>query len=546
MLTYDMSQRGDYSLYEYLYLCVRADIESGAISPGQKLPSKRAFAQNLGVSLVTVEGAYTQLVAEGYVRAEPRRGYYAADLSGSGAGVGAGSGQGAARLLRAGAGRGTADLFGEVGLQVGMRAGSSSARSREAVPGRTGQSRVGGMLAAGTPSPNDPTGSGGVAGADESGVVFAPKVIADLTSSAAATGVFPYAQWAKNMRSVLAQETEESLVGQLDSRGSLRLRRALARYLQGARGMAVSPEQIVVGAGAQTLYGMIVQLLGRSLRYAVEDPGYGRLTRIYQANDVELAHLPMDEHGVRMDVLRAQDPNVVHLMPSHQFPTGRVYPVSRRYELLAWASEDPVRFIVEDDFDCEFRLAGRPIPSLQSADTLGRVIYANTFTKSLGPAFRIGYMVLPPQLNRAFDEYLGFYSCTVGALDQLTLAHFIESGEYERHVSRLRSHYRRVQDQLVGSLRASDLGDRLRFEGLDGGLHFVLWLRDGRSQEELAAVAREQGVIVQGLDGFRQGAEPCERGDCAGSEERGFLVGFSGLSSESVQAAVAALQAAWA
>ncbi|MDO4501681.1 MAG: PLP-dependent aminotransferase family protein [Coriobacteriia bacterium] len=523
MLTYDMTQHGDYSLYEYLYLCVRADIEAGVIAPNQKLPSKRALAQNLGVSLVTVEGAYTQLVAEGYVRSEPRRGFYAADLVPGGAADG-----GAARLLRSAAGgrvlgRGTASLFGESELQTAI---SGSARSREAAPGFTGDSRVGGML----------SGFGG--GAEPEGD-FAPTLIADLTGSAAATGVFPYAQWAKNMRSVLSQETEESLVGQLDSRGSLRLRRAIARYLQGARGMAVSPSQIVVGAGAQTLYGMIVQLLGRSLRYAVEDPGYGRLSRIYGANDVELVHLPMDGDGVRMDALRKADPNVVHLMPSHQFPTGRVYPVSRRYELLAWAAEDPVRFIVEDDFDCEFRLAGRPIPSLASVDTMGRVIYANTFTKSLGPAFRIGYMVLPPELNQAFDEYLGFYSCTVGALDQLTLAHFIESGEYERHVSRLRSHYRKVQDALVGALRGGSLGPRVSFEGLDAGLHFVLRLQDPRGEDELVSLARERGVAMRGLGDFFFGSA------AAGGDGRAFLVSFSGLHADAVEPAVRALEEAW-
>lgn len=539
MLTYDMSQRGDYSLYEYLYLCVRADIESGVIAPGQKLPSKRALAQNLGVSLVTVEGAYTQLVAEGYVRAEPRRGYYAADLLT----MGACSEQGATRLLRMPAGRGVSGLFGE----SGVRAHAAIAGRREAVPAGTGRSRVGGMLSAMAAGQSGSAAVDDLGGPREAGLDFAPEALADLTSSAAATGVFPYAQWAKNMRSVLARETEESLVGQLDSRGSFRLRKAIARYLRESRGMAVSPDQIVVGAGAQTLYGMIVQLLGRSLKYAVEDPGYTRLTRIYQANDVQLVHVPLDQDGVRMDVLREQSPNVVHLMPSHQFPTGRVYPVSRRYELLAWAAEDPVRFIVEDDFDCEFRLAGRPIPSLQSADALGRVIYANTFTKSLGPAFRIGYMVLPPKLNRAFDEFLGFYSCTVGALDQLTLAHFIESGEYERHVSRLRSHYRKVRDQLVGALRASSLGDRLRLEGLDAGLHFVLRLKDARSQDDLAMRARERGVLVQGLDSFRLGgAGDFDGAGGADADERAFLVSFSGLRIDAVQEAVEALEAAWA
>lgn len=213
------------------------------------------------------------------------------------------------------------------------------------------------------------------------------------------------------------------------------------------------------------MYNLIVQLLGRTRRFAVEDPGYPRLTSIYRANDVPLSHVPMDAAGMDVAALRASGASVAHLMPSHQFPTGLVTPVSRRYELLGWAAEEPGRYLVEDDYDCEFRLAGRPIPAMKSIDAVDRVVYVNTFARSLGPSFRIAYAVLPAHLAERFRSALGFYSCTVSTMEQLVLARFIEHGDFERHVNRMRSHYRAVKGALVEALAASPAGDRMTVEG---------------------------------------------------------------------------------
>ena len=342
--------------------------------------------------------------------------------------------------------------------------------------------------------------------------------------------------------------------------------------------MEVDPDCIVVGAGSQVLYNWLVQLLGRNLHYGVEDPGYLRLSRIYEANNVELSHIPLDENGIDMASVVESGTDVLHLMPSHQFPTGIVTSIGRRYELLGWASAKGNRYLVEDDYDCEFRLTGRPIPSLQSIDATGKVIYANTFTKSLGPAFRIGYLVLPPALADRFRRELGFYSCTVSAIDQLALARFIESGDYERHVNRLRTHYRSVRDALVSAFQTSSFSERVSIEEQDAGIHFIMGIStdiktpevrnsalqghamryrfddvaaenandchqpagpaaESRWEREFVDAAQGRGVHIVPLSLFYSKSAAAERGPV-----RRFLVSYGGIELDSVEPAVAVLE----
>lgn len=489
-----MENRGDESLYVYLYRCVRRDIESGAIAPDQRLPSKRALAKHLGVSVITVEGAYAQLEAEGYIRSAERRGYYA----------------------------------NAVGVPSFSRFPATPRPTEPALGPRPSEP----ARQEPEPARQEPTSQ--------------PPLVADFTGSVSPTGLFPYALWARTVREVLTEASEQALVREASPTGSPRLRAALASYLRGVRGMEVDPSQIVVGAGAQMLYNLIVQLLGRDRRYAVENPGYPRLTHIYQANDAPLSHVPLDGEGIAMEGLRASGASVVHVMPSHQYPTGLVTSVGRRYGLLAWANEGGPdrrgRYVVEDDYDCEFRLAGRPIPALQSIDATGRVIYTNTFAKSLGPAFRLGYMVLPPQLSREFEERLGFYSCTVSAIEQLALARFIECGDYERHVGRTRSHYRVLRDELVGALRESSFGDRLVIEGADAGLHFVMGVRDVQAGDRaVAEKARGLGVALAPLSGFAEGGSLAGAGPWGG-DCRWFVMSYGGVAPEKIAPAVAVLE----
>lgn len=514
MLTYALNRTARESLYEQLYRALRLDIESGALGAGDRLPSKRAFAKHLGVSVVTVEGAYDQLVAEGYVRAVPRSGFYVQEI-----------GPNLTSFSRI-------STSAEVKVPLGDSSGAKSAscRPEARISGNDGVEKLEKLARKGAPFriAHSEEGLAGVSpGAGR-------KWLADFTGATAPEGVFPYAAWARTLRRVLADESERTVLEASRPQGSPRLRAAIAAHLRGFRGMEVHPDQIVIGSGAQSLYGLLVQLLGRDLVYGVEDPGYPRLTRIYESNDVTVRPIALDGEGPVLESLERARIDVLHCTPSHQFPTGITVPVSRRRSLLEWAQsgiaapEDGAaareirgrsvkafsarsRYLIEDDFDCEFRMAGRPVPPLAALDGAGRVIYANTFSKTLGGAFRIGYMVLPKVLAEQFRDRLGFYACTVGALEQLTLARFMESGDYERHVNRQRTRYRRLLSALIDALAASSAGDHLHFANAGAGLHFLMEVRgvegdkrDGATFEErVARRAAIRGVRLAPLGRYR-------------------------------------------
>ena len=361
MLTYDMERRGRLPLYDYLCRCIKEDIWSGTLGPGEKLPSKRALARHLEVAVATVENAYSQLVAEGYLYAEEKRGYFVSPL------------------------------------ETGDRP-----RPAEAVRPSAPSCAL--------PQPRR-------------------EWLLDLTSGGAGTEGFPFTVWARLMRRVLTDQGEQ-LLRASPHNGVEELRRAVASCLHQFRGITVSPEQVVVGAGTEYLYGLIVQLLGRDLSYGVEDPGYPKAGKVYGLHGARCVPLALDEGGVPVEAVERSGVQVVHLSPSHQFPSGAVMPIARRQSLLRWAEEAPGRYLIEDDYDSEFRFTGRPIPPLQSIDRAGRVIYMNTFSRSLAPSLRISYMVLPPALLERYQRTLGFYSCTVPAIEQYTLARFLSEGYF--------------------------------------------------------------------------------------------------------------------
>ena len=338
MLPYSFSKIGSESLYMYLYKCIREDILTGKITPGTKLPSKRSFAENLGVSVITVENAYAQLVSEGYVYALPKKGFFAANLEKS-----------------------TAPQKKE------------SPRTQMPVP---------------------------------------PKYFADFSSSRTDPQNFPFATWAKLMREIISEKSAELMVN-APCGGVFELRCAIAEHLREFRGIDADPNCIVVGAGTEYLYGLLIQLLGFDKVYALEDPGYRKIAQVYESYGVQYRFTPMDKEGIDPKALEKSGADILHISPSHHFPTGIVTPIARRYTLLDWAAQSENRYIIEDDYDSEFRLTGKPIPALQSIDSADRVIYMNTFSKSLASTIRISYMVLPTALAEAFYKNLGFYACTV-------------------------------------------------------------------------------------------------------------------------------------
>lgn len=287
------------------------------------------------------------------------------------------------------------------------------------------------------------------------------------------------------------------------------------------------------GRGTEYLYSVLIQLLGRQWGYAVEDPGYLRLSKIYEKNDVVTYHIPMDQAGIIPEKLEESGAEILHITPSHHFPTGIVMPVSRRYEFLSWASKGENRYIIEDDYDCEFRLAGRPIPTLQSIDVMEKVIYINTFSKSLAPAFRISYLVLPKHLVTRFYETLGFYSGTVSCLEQMTLARFLSEGYFEKHINRMRNHYRALRDKLLLALRQSPLAGRVKISEEHAGLHFLLELDTQRSDEEILQAAQAQDLRISFVSQYYVAAQ--------NRRPHVLVMNYSGLEEEKVEEAVSRL-----
>ena len=384
MLTYSFTNLKNESLYMHLYQCIRQDIVDGKLVSGEKLPSKRSFAKNLGVSTITIENAYAQLLSEGYIYSIPKKGFYVSDFKNN--------------------------VIKPVKLTT------------ENVKLSSGQS----------------------------------DFLADFSSNQTRPENFPFSIWAKLMRETFNTNSPE-LMTKPPCGGIMGLRQAIATHLEQFRGMHVQPEQIFI-----------------------ENPGYEKIAAIYNSYNVAYHYIPMDNNGILVDELEKSEADVVHISPSHHFPTGIVTPISRRYELLGWAAASADRYIIEDDYDSEFRLTGKPIPSLQSMDITQKVIYINTFTKSLSSTMRISYMVLPPKLANRFLERLSFYSCTVSNFEQYALMRFINEGCFEKHINRMRNFYHKQRDSLLDAIKNSPLA----------------------SDEELMQRALQKGVKLNSLSAY--------------------------------------------
>ncbi len=505
MLTYSFSDVGSDSLYQYLYKCIKNDILTRNLRAGEKLPSKRSFAKNLGVSVITVENAYAQLISEGYLYSLPKRGFFVSDIS----------------MLPPEA------AFGQNGpvqsLSDAMKRASMTNPAGKSYPPDTEETAERTTLP-GAAHPPDRTNPAGLFDTADR-----PALLIDLTSNQTDIRNFPFSIWAKLVREIL-NENQQELVTNPPCGGVLKLRTAIARHLRDFRGIVVAPEQIIMGAGTEYLYGLLIQLLGFDKTYAVEDPGYRKIARIYEKHKVACRHIPMDENGIRISALERSGADVLHLSPSHHFPTGLVTPISRRYELLGWAASSENRYIIEDDYDSEFRMSGNPIPAMQSIDLSEKVVYINTFTKTLASTVRISYMILPRHLAERFYRELSFYSCTVSNFEQYTLARFIENGSFEKHLNRMRSYYHKKRDLLIDRIRKSELNPRALIREENAGLHFILELQTALSDEEVCTRALQKGLRIAALSGFYAQFTP-------GIEHR-FIVNYSALPEEQIDEAI--------
>ena len=413
MQTYTLDRSDASPLYEQLYRALKADILSGALPGGSRLPSGRALAEHLGLSRVTVETAYAQLLAEGYLTSRPRAGYFVEQLT------------------------------------------------PQELPPRVSEPEA---------QPPEPE-----------------------TAQSRSAQLFPFSVWARLMRGVLLDRRQELLRPAPDA-GLPALRQAVAAELYRQRGVHVSPEQVYIGAGAEYFYNLLIQFFGHGRVYALENPGHRKIARVYQANQVAVRPIGMDADGVIPELLEQSGAEVLHISPSHHYPTGTVTPITRRQALMRWLTAQPGRYLIEDDYDSEFRFSGLPIPTIQSMDRSGRVIYMNTFSRTISPSLRISYMILPRTLLPQWQAAMGFYSCTVPSFEQMTLTRFLAEGYFEKHLSRMKKHYRAVRAQLFSVLHTPQAVRQCAVHDTDAGLHLVLELKNAPEPEALRALLRQSGL----------------------------------------------------
>lgn len=462
-ITFDLNPANGEPLYIQLYNFFKKDIQTGKIEPGEKLPSKRKLSHHLGISQNTVETAYDQLLAEGYVESEERKGIYVKELN--------------------------RDLFHHV----------------DDVP-KT------------------------IIEINDKSVQFE----VDFSHGGIALEHFPYTIWRKLMiQSLYDDESASFLNG--EPKGELPLREAIAKYLYQSRGVRCSTNQIIIGAGTQYLIGLLTMIIGREAIYSMEDPGFHRTREAFKDQGVTLRPIPLDQDGIDIKHLSSSKANVTYVTPSHQFPNGMVMPITRRMELLKWA-EDVGRYIIEDDYDGEFRYKGKPIPSLQGLDNNGKVIYLGTFSKSLIPSIRISYMVLPNSLLEKYHRHFTIYKQTVSRLHQHTLSQFMINGHWERHLNKMRTVYRKKQTALVQSIekymdrQATIIGD-------DAGLHILLSVQKQLSEKELIERAEAYKVKVYPTSVYYENNQP--------EQVPKILLGFGGLTEERLERGIRLLKEAW-
>ena len=350
-------------MYFQIYMQLKEQIQSGKIKAGEKLLSKRKMAESLDVSVNTVEGAYSQLLSEGFIESVPKSGYYVCQID-------------------------KLNFVGKRKLsepQIGSNKGKDSVK-----------------------------------------INFSTDGVDSVN--------FPYNTWRRLMKNCF-NEYNPSILKSFPPEGSLELRKAVASHIYRSRGVNCRAEQVIIGAGVDNLISMISGLLGTDFLIAMEEPVYYEAYSYFKVLGHKMCSVPVDDSGIKTDCLPKEDNTAVYVTPSHQFPLGITMPAGRRVRLLNWAYEKENRYIIEDDYDSEFRYNSRPIPSVQSIDGRGKVIYLGTFSKTIAPSVRISYMVLPERLLEFYDEKYTKFSSAVSVLDQNILTAFINEGHYERHLN---------------------------------------------------------------------------------------------------------------
>lgn len=355
------------------------------------------------------------------------------------------------------------------------------------------------------------------------------ELFADFSQNSIRNEFFPFSVWARLMREVLLDK-DKKLLQTAPKNGVFELREAICEHLYEYRGMDVSPENIIIGAGSDYLYNMILQFFGNDKIFAAEDPGYKKIAQIYTAGGAKVEYVSLDKMGISVTELRKSEADIVHISPSHHYPTGIIMPIERRRELLSWANEEEGRFIIEDEYDSEFRFSSLPMEPLMSIDRNEKVIYMNTFSKTISPSIRISYMVLPTKLLKKYKEKLGFYSCSVPSFEQYTLAKFIKDGFYEQHLSRIKNLYRNSRNVMINAIEKSMLKDYVSVHEENAGLHFLLKINTDKTDAQIKALCKEQKIGISYLEEYLLKPQK--------GYEHLFILNYSGIDEQKIDEAL--------
>ncbi len=342
---------------------------------------------------------------------------------------------------------------------------------------------------------------------------------------------FPFTVWNRLLKGAM---DDPASLRRAEPQGDPGLRRAVAAYLHAARGVNCGPDQVVIGAGSDSLLSLLSYLLPNRYTAAVENPVYNKAYRLFARMGHRVVPAEIDRQGVMAEPLEDLADALLYATPSHQYPLGLSMPMGRRVKLLNWAGRGSSRFILEDDYDSEFRYDARPVPSLQSIDKNGRTIYLGTFSRSVAPSVRVSYLVLPPALLNLYRRGYAGFACAVSTLEQIALREFLLQGHFETHLNRMRVCYRAKRARLLAGL--APLEGQIRCIGEAAGCHLTLQSRNGLSEMELCRRALSAGVRVYPISPFFMG-------DCPYDGK--VLLGFGGLSEGALQAGAAALCRAW-
>lgn len=452
-------------LYHQLYNSVVEEISNGSLPKNSPLPPIRALSKKLNISLNTVQKAYLQLAAEGYVRSIQGSGYYVEDISNT-----------------------FLDTLEE--MPVIKPASDTSAKAAQNV-----------------------------------------KIRYDFKHDVVYSHLFPWKLWRQYVNNALIKEENQEKIQYESKKGNYELRANICHYLNRNRGVHCDPEQVILVPGTQYGIEIISRLLpAEKHRIAYEEPAHNGMRNIFLQNGYELFPVPVTENGIDINGLFASPCNLLYVMPSHQFPTGRTIPVSNRLRLLEWAIKNDA-YILENDYDSEFTYQTRPIPSLQSLDRYDHVIYFNTFAKVLTPSMRTAFFILPYSLLDKYEQMYRYFNAALPSFNQIALSDFIASGDFEKHLRKLVKTNEKKYSLLIKCIQTS-LAPYMDIVDTPAGSHIIVRIRQCKNQQNLIDCLKEKQIAIYGVQEYWH-VKP--------APEDIFLLGFSSLEEKDIPAACEAL-----